>query len=48
MENKEGDLDKLRVVYDNLDDTEKGKVVRLAEGLLKSQNNNIEENKSGK
>lgn len=41
MDNKEkpkGNLDKLQIVYDNLNDTEKGKVVRLGEGLLKSQN----------
>jgi hypothetical protein len=29
-----GNLDKLRVIYDNLSDTEKEKVVRLGEGLL--------------
>jgi hypothetical protein len=45
MDNKEGEcgnkgkgnLDKLRVIYDDLDDHGKGNVIRLGEGLLKSQ-----------
>jgi len=37
MDEKDGGLDKLCKVYEKLDDRDKEKVIRLAEGLLDTQ-----------
>ena len=39
MEKTGGELNRLCGVYGSLSDDEKGKIIRLAEGLLTNQNN---------
>jgi len=38
MSETDTEMDRLCNAYENLNDMEKGKIIRLAEGLLKSQN----------
>jgi len=40
MDENNGGLDRLCKVYEKLDDGDKEKVIRLAEGLLNTQKNN--------
>jgi|TergutMp193P3_1026864.scaffolds.fasta_scaffold265072_1 hypothetical protein len=45
MDEKDGGLDRLCKVYEKLDDGDKEKVIRLAEGLLDTQKANDDKKK---